>query len=224
MNQETFGAGRGLADALNGYVYTASNPTPGTGLLGHAAPTTYDTTKPYLLVYNSKPGVLVCPYYLRLTVTVASVGNASMRFTQALDPSATGAATTLSASRYSSAGTQLVPVNTRSDAGNAAAALVYAGAIVASAASANARTLSTQTFRTVIGVVGDVYQFSWGGPEIIDVASLITTGSAVSNVTIGAAPVVIAPGHSFLLHQWAASQTTGPTCEVEFCWGEFPIL
>lgn len=224
MNSDSFGGSRGLTDSLVGGVYVASNPTAGTGLVGHAAPTTYDTTKPYLLVYNSKPNVLVCPYYLRLTLTSASAGNTTMRFTQALDPSGTGSATTLSATRYSSGGTQLLPQNTRSDYGNACGALVYAGAVVATAASANARTLSTLTYRTVLGVAGDCYQLTWAAPELLDPAGLITTGTAIANVAFGYFPVVVAPGHCFAVHQWASSQSGAPTFEIEFSWAEFPIL
>lgn len=224
MNIDTLGASKGLADGLSGYVFTAMNGTPGTGIAGHAAPTTYDSTKPYLLVYNSKPNVLICPYFLRLTLTAASAGNSVMRFTQALDPSGTGSAATLSASRYASGGSQLSALSNKSDVGNDSAAKVYAGAVVANAASANVRTIANTAVRTVIGVVGDCYQLAWGVPEMIDPASLVTTGTAIANVTFGYAPVVVAPGHCFLVHQWATSQSGAPTFEIEFAWAEIPLL
>lgn len=218
--------GRGTGEGVQGYVYTACSPTPGTGIIGHAAPTTFDSTKPYLLHYNGRPNIYAIPLYLRLTVTVVSVGNTIMRFTQVLDPGAAvnqGVTAALVATRYSSGGTTLVGHSTKSDQGGPLASSVYAGAVVASSSSAQAATISNQTYRTVIGVVGDVYQFGWGAHESNDPASLITTGAAVSNVAYNYAPIVIAPGHCFSIHQWAASQSTGPTFEVEYAWAEVPF-
>lgn len=212
------GGARDLALGLQGAYFTASNPTPGTGIAGHAAPTTFDATKPLLFVRNESSDKLLVPMYLRVTLTAASVGNSLQRFTQVID--------TATATRYASGGTRLANVNTSmtsTGAANGSNAAVWFGAVVAGAAGAAARTVSTQTYRTVLGVVGDVYQMSWGAHEACDPASLITSGTAISNVAFGFAPVVLAPNAMFLVHQWAASQSAAPSFEVEFGWAELPI-
>lgn len=216
------GGARDLASGVYGQYFTAINPTPGTGLAGHAAPTTFDATKPFLLVYNSSADQVIYPMFLRLSLTAASVGNTVQRFTQVIDPGAVSAGT-INTSRFSSGGTAIVPANTnmRSQAGSAAK--VYAGAVVATAANAGARTIANTTFRTVLGVVGDVYQLSWACPMMGDPASLITSGTAISNVAFGYGPVAIGPGQSFLVHQWAASQSAAPSFEVEFGYIELPV-
>lgn len=213
------GGARDLVTGVRGQSFAALNPTPGTGIAGHAAPTTFDATKPYLLVYNPVGSEkLICPQFLRLSLTAASVGNTVQRFTMVIDPgSSTGA------SRYASGGSALVPVNTSMASSNGNSGLVYAGAVVASAANAGARTIGNTTFRTVLGVVGDVYQLTWACPIMGDPASLITTGTAVSNVAFGYSPVCIGPGQSFLVHQWATSQSAAPSFEIEFGFIELPL-
>lgn len=213
------GGARDLYTGAAGQYFTACNGTPGTGIAGHAAPTTFDATKPYLLVYNPVGSdKLVLPMFLRLTLTAASVGNSVQRFTQVIDPG-----TSTGGSRYASGGSQLVPTNTNMKSQNGNAAAVYAGAVVAAAANAGNRTIANTTFRTVLGVAGDVYQLSWGCPIMGDPASLITTGTAVSNVAFGYGPVCIGPGQSFLVHQWAAAQSAAPSFEIEFGFVELPI-
>ncbi len=217
------GGGRDLATGVYGQHFTAMNPTPGTGLAGHAAPTTFDATKPFLLVYNSSYDQILYPMFLRLSLTAASVGNTVQRFTQVLDPGGSSTATGIPATRFVSGGTLLVPTNTNMRSNAATAAKVYAGAVVAAAANAGARTVANTTFRTVLGVVGDVYQLTWASPVMGDPASLITTGTAVSNVSFGYSPMAIGPGQSLLVHQWAASQSAAPSFEVEFGYIELPV-
>jgi hypothetical protein len=212
------GGARDLYGAVSGQTFTAMNPTPGTGILGHAAPTTFDATKPYGLLYNPVgSGVLVVPLFLRLSTTVAGVASVAMRFTQVLDPG-----TSTGGTRYSSAGTQLVPVNTNMQSRVGNQALAYAGAVVATGANAGSRTVANTVFKTILGTVGDVYQLSWGAPMLQDPASLITNAATLSHVCYGYAPVAMGPGQSFLIHQWAASQSTGPTFEIEWAWLEVP--
>lgn len=210
------GGARDLATGLDAAYFVASNPTPGTGITGHAAPTTLDDTKPLLYLFNSG-SKRVCPMYLRLTLTAASVGNTVQRFTQILDGAPQAGVT-----RYSSGGTQLIPKSTNQAAQIGSDARVYFGAVTAAAATAAKRIVFNQTYRTVLGVVADVYQFNWASHQVLDPASLITTGTAVSHVSFHYAPVVVGPGQSFLVHQWAASQSAAPDFEVEFAYIEIP--
>lgn len=195
--------GKELVSADEGSYFTALSTTPGTGIIGHAAPTTFDATKPYFLLYNG--GVnRIYPQFLRLHDTVVSVGGARVQFTVVVDQG----------NRYSSAGTALTPKNVNMDSVISSAASIYQGAVVATAASASVRTLDHLVFRGTIDVVEDVYEIVFGASD--------GSGQGGSRVaTVGdfarlAPPVVVGPGQSLLIHQWAASQSTGPTFQVSF--------
>lgn len=196
------GRDTGAADAGN--VYTALTPTPGTGIIGHAAPTTFDQTKAIFLLYNSGASN-VYPLYLKLHNTVISAGaNGVMYFTQVVD---TG-------NRFSSGGTALTPQNTNYGSSSKSAALITVGAVVCSANTNASRTLAHHTFRgATIDVVHDRYTFTWGLPSS-DGSYL--AGATYASLTQGNVPVVIPPGASFMIHEWEASQSTGPTYEFEF--------
>lgn len=188
-----------LAD--EGSYFTARTPTPGTGIIGHAAPTTFDETKPYLLLYNGGQN-RIYPQFLRLHETVASVGGARVQFTVAVD---TG-------NRLSSAGTALTTQNVNMDDNTASAAVVTVGAVIATAATASRRVVDHVVFRGTIDIIEDVYELVFAGSDGAGAA-----GSRVATVQDFAKmlpPVVIGPGQSLLIHQWAASQSTGPTFQV----------
>lgn len=191
-----------LADL--GAFYTALSPTPGTGIIGHAAPTTFDQTKAYLLVYNAGSSNIY-PMYLRLHDTVISAGGTGvMYWTQVLD---TG-------NRFSSGGTVLTPKNSNFGSTNKSGAIITAGAVVCSANTGASNTLSNFSFRgAAIDVVQDRYEFQWGVPTV---SSNFLQGATYINSSQGFPPVVIPPGASFLIHEWQAAQSTGPTFEVEF--------
>ena len=208
VTRKVLWGGREQAVAEEGTSYVALG-TPGTGIAGHAAPTTFDATKPILLVYNGG-NYNIYPLYLRLALTAASVGNTVERFTQVID---TG-------NRFSSGGTALTKANTNMASSTASGATITAGAVVATAASGSARTVANQTYRTVLGVVGDVYAFNWGHEQGNDPASLITSGTAIANVVFSYAPICIGPNQSFLIHQWAAAQSAAPSFEFEFGYAE----
>lgn len=193
-----------------GAYYTALTPTPGTGIIGHAAPTTFDQTKAYVLVYNSGTANIY-PMYLRLHTTVVSAGDSTgpIFWTQVLD---TG-------NRFSSGGTSLTPNNTNFGSSNKSGAIITVGAVVCSANTAASRTIAHKTFRPgTVDVVHDQFIFLWGAPTMGTPQLLPTT--TASTYAESFAPVVIPPGASFLIHEWAASQSTGPTLEVEFGYAE----
>lgn len=185
-----------------GSYFMAITPTPGTGIIGHAAPTTFDETKPYLLVYNGSASRLY-PQFLRLHETVASVGGARLQLTVVVD---TG-------NRYSSAGTALTINNVNMDSVQSGASVAaYAGAVVATAASASRRVLDHVVYRGTIDIIEDVYNLAFGAPDgMASGSSRVATVQDTARVT---APVVVGPGQSLLIHQWAASQSTGPTFQV----------
>ncbi len=188
-----------------GYSYIAAT-VPGTGIIGHAVNTTFVETKPMFLLYNGG-SLSIYPLFLRLTMTVLPVGNTMQQFTTTLD----------SGNRLSSGGTVLTPVNTNMLSTNTSAAFINIGAVTATAASTNRRLVSHRPFRpTVIGVAGDVYQFSWGSGELVDPAGLPTDGTLRAHVMYVMSPLVVAPGTSMLITAWGATFSTGATYEYEF--------
>lgn len=193
-----------LADL--GASFVAITPTPGTGIIGHAAPTTFDETKAYFHLYNAG-SLTIYPAYLKLHVTVVSVAAVRVQFTQTLDSGA---------DRRTSGGTALTINNTNMASGVLSGASAYVGAVTTAAATGNRRVISHQVYRSVIDVVEDEYTFTWGGPALPLHASLATAGTAISHVAHGFMPVAVGPGQSFDIFQWAGSQSTGPTLMVEF--------
>lgn len=188
--------------ADEGSYFMAISPTPGTGVIGHAAPTTFDETKPYLLIYNGSQFRLY-PQFLRLHTTVVSVAAVRVQYTVVVDGT----------NRYSSAGTAMTINNTNMDSNvSSSGVLAYQGAVVASAASATRRVLDHIVFRGTIDVVEDVYTITFGaGDGLGNASSRVATVVDSSRST---APVVIGPGHSLLIHQWSGSQSTGPTMQA----------
>lgn len=192
--------------AETGNYFTALTPTPGTGIIGHAAPTTFDQTKAYFLLYN--PGPLnVYPLYMRLHTTVVSAGDTTgpIFWTQVID----------AGNRFSSGGTNLTPNSVNLASGPKSLSVITVGAVVCSANSGTSRTIGHNTFHPgTIDVLHDQYDFLWGAPQAVSFNLLPTT--TASHLAAVFAPVVIQPNSSFLIHQWAAGQSTGPTLEIEF--------
>src|SRR5438105_647214 len=134
-----------------GSYVTAITPTPGTGIIGHAAPTTFDETKPYLLLYNGGNN-RIYPQFLRLHDTVVSAGGARVQLTVAVDQG----------NRYSSGGTALTKNNVNMDSVISTGATINVGAVIATAASASRRVLDHIVFRGTIDVVEGIYDVVFG--------------------------------------------------------------
>lgn len=196
---------RDTVAADQGYYFTAST-VPGTGIIGHATSTTFVETKAIFYCYNAG-NATIYPLYLRLTMTVLPVGNTMQQFTTILDQG----------NRLSTSATVLTPVNANINSQNTSGAQFNIGATVLTAASANRRVVSHRPFRpTVIGVVGDVYQFSWGSGVVQDPSSLPTDGTLRAHILYGCSPLVVPPGTSLAIHTWGATYSTGATYEYEF--------
>jgi len=170
----------------------------GAGVIGHAAPTTFDELKPYLTLFNGG-SKRIYPQFLRLYETVASIGGARMQFTICTD---TG-------NRRSSAGTAMTVSKARLGASASSSATVFQGAIVATAAT-GARVIHDHIeFRGTIDIIEDSYEIVFGGLGGGNFsASRVAT---VFDASRTAAPLVVEPGNTLLVHQWAAAQSTGPT-------------
>jgi len=202
--------GNNMGAAVEGSYFVGITPTSGTGIIGHAAPTTFDETKPYLVLYNSSSTKFIYPQFIQFNETVASVGGTVMRFVPCVD----------NGNRYSSAGTALTVNNTNGASSTATVATTaYVGAVVATAATGARRNYGDIVFRgSTIDIVGDNYTIVFGAPS--------SNGGASSKVATlidssrVAAPIAVGPGQSFLVHQWATAQSTGPTFQVIMGWIE----
>jgi hypothetical protein len=195
---------RDMWSSAEGSRYVAVNPTPGTGILGHAAPTTFDETKPFLYIYNGGSRTVYLST-VRLTDTVVSVGGTRIQFTQTLD----------SGNKFSSGGTALVKAATNAASTMTSGATITAGAVLVSAATANRRLLGNKVIK---GANIDVV---WDQIELVFGTTGGSTGGMLTPTTVAqwysqpCAAVAISPGWGWGLYQWAASQSTGPTYEVE---------
>lgn len=193
-NKETYAGDEGS-------YFTAITPTPGTGIIGHAAPTTFDETKPYLLLYNGGQN-RIYPQFLRFHETVVSTAATRVQFTIAVDQG----------NRYSSGGTALTKNNVNMDSVVSTQATITVGAVIASAASSSRRVLDHLVYRGTIDVVEDIYEIVFGASDGAGMGgSRVATVGDFARMT---APVVVGPGQSLLVHQWAGSQSTGPTFQV----------
>ncbi len=181
-----------LAD--EGSYYTAGQsgaivPTYGTSLV---------TTSPFITIYNANAALRVYVDYVALAAVVAGAQTTAVGYT------ALGVVVD-SGNRYSSAGTQLTPNNVNLVSGNAAGVIIWCGAIVAGAASANARTLvpgrnlRPSVSTTVINVAGDAHLLNFGSVE----GAAGTVAVANANIMPQALPpLLIPPLSTALLYLW----------------------
>lgn len=194
--------------ALEGSYFTAISGltpgVPGTGIVGHAAPTTFDETKPYLIVYNGGPLTLV-PKFLQLYCTVVGTGGTRVQFTVTRDVG------TLAPVGGTAASIQ----GTNSEGGPSASGVsIIQGAPVVSAATSARVIIGNFAFRGTIEVVEDLYQLVWGAPDGVGgSSSRVATVAEVSRVV---PPMAIGPGKCMKIHQWRASQSVGTTFEMVF--------
>ena len=196
----------GLAD--EGKYFVATNPTPGTGVDGHAAPSdiTVDT-KPHVFIRNDASASTDSRLYLdfiRLQVTAAGAGATTALWCAKMDTGAT---------RYSSGGTEITEVNANMASTASSSAKIYHGAVVAAAATTSQRILGSGLLRTVVPVVGDTYLFTFGQPAP-SVSSMIVGSTAIANIVVPMPPVVLGPADQFLLHLAGASQSGAHSYEI----------
>lgn len=204
-------SGKEFGSVAEGTYFTAISPTSGTGLLGHAAPTTFDQTKAFLYLYNGGTKTIY-PQFVTLTETVASVGGTTggLRIVPVIDYG----------NRYVSGGSALTVANNTSASSNTSgAAIIFGGAAVLSAGTVNSRNYGDIIFRqTLIDILGDKFTIVFGGTSAMgNVASVVATLAEFSQIT---APLAVGPNASLGLHIWRASMSTGPTLQIQMGWVE----
>jgi hypothetical protein len=195
-----------------GQYFVATNPTAGTGIPGIAAADGINALENLISVYNADTaagGKRIYMDYLTLRLTAAGTSGTDLAYVHHID----------STDRYSSGGSAITEVNPNMDSASTSVGTVYFGALVTSAASAQ-RLLGGGVLRVVIGVVGDVYSFSFhGGGQPTNAAGIINATAPVSMHT-NLCPVVIGPGDCWLFQTNASSQAGAISWEFEMGWWE----
>jgi hypothetical protein len=188
--------------------YFTLTTTPGTGIAGHAAPTTLDDTKPYVWLmsnYTASDGKRVYLDYLRTWVTAAGTNGTNLRFGIKLDSATT---------RRSSGGTAMTANGVSLQSSTAPSVTAYQGAVVAAAATNAQRLVTHGLIRTVINVIGDEYLFTFGQGQQVP-AGMVLEGTAQVARHFRCPPIVLGPTDQFLFHFFSGSQSAASSHEVE---------
>ena len=197
--------------AGEGSYFVATNATLGTALTGTAAPTAFSATVALVSIFNAAAagGKRLHLDWLLLSPKAAGTSGTSFSFAMSGDRT----------NRYSSGGTAITPVNTNMDSDTTSIATMYVGAVTAAAAGASVRRLNHGALRTVIKVIGDQYLFTFGNSSPV-VAGIPLEGTLQAAIHTPCPPVVLGPGHSFLLHEVAPAQAAAATWEFSAGWWE----
>lgn len=194
---------------FEGSYFVARTATIGTGVdAGGVTQTLWVATTPSLYIGNgnSTGGKSISLDYIKMTASVAGASLTDYQYAVMVDDIV----------RWTSGGTQLTNVkNSNMGCSDSSGATIYFGAITAPAAGANVRQLARGFFHTAIPVILDQYILRFGGANSGEsMATLAGTAASITCLPVG--PVVIGPGHSFLLYLWGtAMATTSPAFEVE---------
>ncbi len=200
-----------LADS--GEYWSATNPTPGTGIAGIAATGAFADAESLLYIKNGASvgdGTRIYLDFLQLIVTAAGTNGTDHRYVSKID---TGA------DRYTSGGSSITPVNPNMDSSTTSSATIKFGALVTTAASTSARLVQNGLIRNVITVAGDVYTFDFGGTMTAAPAHAIA-GTAIANIVIPHVPVVIGPQQYFVMSLHSSSQTAATSYEFNLGYWE----
>ncbi len=205
----TGGKMAGLAD--EGTYFVATNATPGTAIAGIAAADGYDVLETlfYLHVSSSATKRIYMDF---LHLTCAAAGTNGTNFSLAI--------TTDDTARRSSGGTAITPVNVNNASSQATSTdAVYFGAVVTAAASASAKLAWHGLQRTVIKVIGDQYTLDFG-PGHIPATGMPLEGTTQIHAVRKVPPLVLNPGDSLMVHEYAASQTVAAQYQFACGWWE----
>lgn len=195
--------------ADEGSYFVLQNDVPATAIAGHAAPTTHDTEKAFIMLrhggelgVNSKRTYLD---YLKLVVTAIGTNGTLNYATHTIDTGRT----------YASGGVELRAVNPNMLSGlTLDLNVVRAGPVVPGEAnSSDARIVAHTRVREVIPVVGDVILFKFGSEP--EVGAMVMGGTTQLERVIHCPPVIFGPGQSYHLVLWRASQSAAASYEVE---------
>ena len=204
--------GKAASYCEEGSYFVATNATLGTAITGTAAPTSFSATVALMSIFNSAAtgGKSITLDYLRLYPKAAGTNGTNFQYAMSTDR----------INRFSSGGTAITPVNANVNSDAVSAATINFGALTAAAAGAKVVRLSHGQLRSVIKVIGDVYEFKFGDSGAWSSSGMPLEGTLQANIVQRVPPCVLPPGCSLLLHELAASQSVAATYEFELGYWE----
>lgn len=220
---QMFTGDQNLSD--EGSFFVATN-TPGTAIATTTSvvddatgATTHAQQKPVMAITNqaattnvNSPNIYL--RYLKMFIVQVPTSAALWRYAMRLDPLT---------SKITTAGTVITPVNPNSAATrNASAAYITFGAITTtdSTSSPSQRLVANGQVTGAIPVANDEWLFAFGQPAAG--FDLVGTQTLVKRITVPVPPIVIAPGWTWTLEMWAASNAAAPSWEFELGYVERP--
>lgn len=207
------------AAADEGSFFIATNPVSGTTIAmttsvvddaltasaTHApfAPLLYIQNKGSIGDVNTKSIYL---RYLRLKQPIAAqawTSCTSAHFSHRVDQSP----------RYTSGGSDIVPVNINIGSSNTSGATIKFGAVVTALPSVAGRIVGLGLIQGTIPLPGDEWLFTFGDSGAM--ATNVLGASAIKHTTIPCGPLVISPGCCFQLDIWGIALAAAPAFEFE---------
>lgn len=209
----TGGKMHGLAD--EGSYFVATNPTVATGIAGIAAADGYSAIETLLLLHNTSTESEAVRIYLdslELQCTVVDTNGTDVRFDHHID----------STDRFSSGGTNIVPVSPNMDSSASAKGRLRFGAVVSTAASTGVRYLGGRQLSSTDLVANDLMVFTYGGSSSFSqqAANLTEEATLARIFQVACPPVVLGPGDSYLFTINCASQSGAATWTFNCSWWE----
>lgn len=193
-----------------GALFSAVNPTPGTGI-AQTIQASFLATNGILTLRNNAASAnkRIYPKLLRLINTVVGTSTTRSECLISVD----------SITRYSSGGSAITPLANR-NMGDATAseAVVHFGALTLAAESGAVRRISRFQLRAAIMVQFEEWAIRFGAgegdPQTIGGATALAISKNVPAIALG-------QGHSMQVHLWnPANVTTAPSWELELCYLE----
>jgi hypothetical protein len=186
--------------AEDGSYFVAKNPTFGTGLATAAAPTALDDLHPFLLAKGpTTPGKRQRWDYLRIVCTAPGTAGTAIRALVRIDPVTKADPT---------GGTQLTLVSPNTDTPSVFESKVFAGPLVAAAASGSVRELVAPLLKNAIPAIGDVYLLKFGCAD-----QGVSTSAGL--VYYGGPPIILGVGQIAAVQLILPSQSAASSYEVE---------
>lgn len=191
------------AGAADGEYFVAATPTPGTAIVGTSTTgTSYSDTQAILGVNNRSPAstpkdIIIDFLYLHTVTAGASLTSEQV-------------ASRLDRGMRASAATTLTGYGA-GNGGQDAVADIHAGVITVVGATNEVRNLGRAVMRVSAApasVIDDEYWFKFGATEGFAGPSADHTLATIASIKIPMPAVVIPPGWSWILNEWAPARAT----------------
>ncbi len=205
-----------MSDQATYFVGHNTTNDAATTIASHADPELVDVdatmTKPFIHMRVAASSLnRIYLDYIELEITAAATGGTGDCWAAQLDTGAT---------RVTSGGTALTYVNTNMQSTASPDLAILAGAVVTGAESPNVRNLGFGQTRKAVSIIGDRYQFRFGGePSSGDNVA----ATVASRHLINLGPVILGPTDQLLLAIYPSTddQTVGPVFKVRCAWWEY---